>query len=49
MAPAYEALNRLIQESGCEPTGVAYELYLNSPQDTDPQALQTQILFPLKS
>lgn len=48
MPPAYEALTRLIAEKGLEPTGVAYEVYYNSPMDTEPSKLQTLILFPLK-
>jgi effector-binding domain-containing protein len=36
------ALKSFIQENGYEPAGVAYERYLNSPQDTDPQALQSR-------
>jgi effector-binding domain-containing protein len=46
--PAYEALNQLVKESGHAATGVAYEFYLNDPQHTPPQQLQTLIMFPLK-
>ena len=49
MAPAYEALSQLVNDEGCETTGVVYELYLNDPADTPPAELQTQIMFPLKS
>jgi effector-binding domain-containing protein len=49
MPPAYEALTVFMQENGYEPTGVVYEYYLNDPQVTPPQALMTQIVFPLKS
>ena len=46
--PAYEALVEFVEERGHEATGVCYEVYLNDPQETPPEALQTQILFPLK-
>jgi effector-binding domain-containing protein len=49
MPPAYEALTQFIKEKGCEPTGVAYEIYLNDPATVSPQDLQTLILFPLKN
>ena len=45
---AYEALTQFVQESGRQATGVAYEFYLNDPQQTPPQQLQTLIMFPLK-
>ena len=44
----YEALSQWMEENGYEPTGVAYEMYLNDPQETPPEELQTQIVFPLK-
>jgi effector-binding domain-containing protein len=44
----YEALAQWIEENGHEPTGISYEMYLNDPQETPPEELQTQILFPLK-
>jgi effector-binding domain-containing protein len=47
MAPAYDQLTRYAQEHGYEPTGVAYEHYLNGPE-TPPEQLQTRIVFPLK-
>jgi effector-binding domain-containing protein len=46
--PAYDALSQWMKENGYEATGVAYEMYLNDPQQTPPQELQTQIVFPLK-
>ena len=49
LPPAYEALTAWIQAHGYEPTGVAYEHYLNDPATTLPEALQTQIAFPLKA
>lgn len=48
MAPAYEALMKLVAEKGHEATGVAYETYLNDPTVTPPQELMTLIMFPLK-
>jgi effector-binding domain-containing protein len=47
-APAYEALTKFVADKGFEPTGVAYEFYLNDPQTVQPAELQTQIYFPLK-
>jgi effector-binding domain-containing protein len=46
--PAYNALSQWMKENGYEATGVAYEMYLNDPEQTPPQELQTQIVFPLK-
>ena len=48
MEPAYEALNNMIKENGFETTGIAYEYYLNGPQDAAPEDLKTRIEFPLK-
>jgi len=48
MPAAYEGLNKLLMEKGLEPTGIVYEVYYNSPMDTEPAKLQTLILFPLK-
>jgi effector-binding domain-containing protein len=48
MTPAYVALTAWVKASGYEPTGVAYEMYLNDPQTTPPEKLQTRIIFPLK-
>jgi effector-binding domain-containing protein len=47
--PAYEALAQFVKEGGGEATGAAYEFYLNDPQQTPPQELQTLIVFPIKS
>lgn len=48
MKEAYEALTKLVEEKGEVPTGIVYEIYFNSPMDTPPEKLQTQIVFPLK-
>lgn len=47
--PAYTALTQFVMENGYKATGVAYEAYLNDPSNTPPEALMTQILFPLKA
>ncbi len=49
MSAAYDALTQFARANHFEPTGVAYEIYLNSPMDTPPQELRTQIIFPLKA
>jgi effector-binding domain-containing protein len=46
--PAYTALSRWVEENDCQPTGVAYEVYVSDPDETPPQELHTQIVFPLK-
>ena len=48
MEPAYEALATWIEENGMQATGVAYEFYLNDPNEVPPEELKTQIVFPLK-
>lgn len=45
---AYEALTAWVEAEELEISGVAYEFYLNDPQNTPPEALQTQILFELE-
>jgi effector-binding domain-containing protein len=49
MPPAYEALTKLVNEKGLEPTGICYEFYYNSPMEVAPEKLQTLIMFPLKN
>ena len=49
LAQAYEPLTQFVQEQGLEPTGIAYEFYLNDPTTTPPEQLQTQVAFLLKS
>jgi effector-binding domain-containing protein len=48
MAAAYEAMDQWMKENDVEPSGVCYEFYLNDPQQTAPEALETRIMFPLK-
>ena len=45
---AYEALKQYAKENGYEPTGVVYEFYFSGPE-TPPEAIQTQIVLPLKN
>ncbi len=48
MVPAYDALTDFIKQEGYEPTGIAYEYYLNDPNE-DPSGIpETEIRFPLK-
>ena len=47
VASAYNDLSAWISTQGVQPTGVAYEFYLNDPQHTPPAELQTLILYPL--
>jgi effector-binding domain-containing protein len=44
----YNALGQWMGEHGYEATGLVYEMYLNDPQETPPEELQTQIVFLLK-
>lgn len=46
--PAYDALTKFVKSAGRQATGVAYEYYLNDPNTTSSQDLQTRIVFPLK-
>ena len=48
MEGAYGALQEYITGLGRTPTGVAYEYYLNAPDQVPPEQLQTHILFPLQ-
>jgi len=43
----YDALVDWIKEHRLEPTGVAYEIYLNDPTQTHPDNLLTEIRFPI--
>lgn len=45
---AYEALTQFVNFQGYEPTGEAYEFYLNDSQYVPPEELSTRIVFPLK-
>ncbi len=48
METVYNAMRQCIQENGYTPTGTAYELYYNSPQEVPENELLTKIIFPLK-
>lgn len=43
----YAPLMKHIEEQGLKVTGWMYELYLNSPEDTPEENLDTEICFPL--
>jgi effector-binding domain-containing protein len=45
---AYNALTEWITAQGYETTGVAYEFYLNEPDQVPPEELMTRIVLPLK-
>jgi len=46
--PAYNILTEWVDDNGYEPSGIAYEFYLNDPDKTRPNKLQTKIQFLLK-
>ena len=46
--PAYAALNDWAKQNGYEPSGVAYEYYLNDPNQNPPVEPETEIRLPLK-
>jgi effector-binding domain-containing protein len=48
MKPAYEALAQWAKAKGYEPTGVAYEYYLNDPSSDPLIKAETEIRFPIK-
>ena len=45
---AYNAMTEWAKQNGLEPTGVAYEYYLNDPNQDPPVQPQTEIRYPLK-
>ena len=45
---AYNALMKWMEENDYTGTGIGYEFYLNDPQETPENELQTKILFELK-
>jgi effector-binding domain-containing protein len=47
IGPTYEGLLQWLQERQLTASGISYEFYFNSPMDTPPQDLQTQILLPV--
>jgi effector-binding domain-containing protein len=48
MKPAYDALAQWAKVNGFEPTGVAYEYYLNDPSSNTSIKAETEIRFPIK-
>jgi effector-binding domain-containing protein len=47
IAEPYNQLMQWIEAQSLQPAGPAYELYLNDPDNTPKEALQTLILFPI--
>lgn len=45
---AYNEMTEWMQKNQCIPTGVAYEFYLNSPEEVPGSELLTRIMFPLQ-
>jgi effector-binding domain-containing protein len=45
---SYAALSSFIQEQGLKMEAFCYEVYLNDPRETPPEALKTEIYFPIK-
>jgi len=45
---AHGALSQFVAEHGYETVGVTYSTYLNNPEETPAEELQTQIAYPLK-
>lgn len=45
---AYNQMTAWMQKNQCTPTGVAYEFYLNSPEEVPESDLLTRIMFPVK-
>lgn len=48
LEPAYTALTKWVEQHNHIVSGVAYEFYLNDPDETAPEELQTLIVFPLQ-
>lgn len=48
MEEPYKYIMKWIEDNGCEPTGVYYEYYFNSPQEVPESDLLTKIVIPLK-
>ena len=48
VGPAYEALKDFVKQQGYEPTGIAYEYYLNDPGEGPNVKPETEIRYPLK-
>ena len=48
LTAAYEQLEQYVLDQGLEPSGLAYEHYIDDPGTTPEAALRTLIVFPLK-
>jgi len=48
VTPAYDALNEWAQKNGYQPSGIAYEYYLNDPSTGEGIIPETEIRLPLK-
>jgi effector-binding domain-containing protein len=48
LEPVYNGIFRQIAEKGCQPKGVCYEYYYNSPGEVPDNELLTRIVIPLK-
>lgn len=48
LGEAYDRLLAFVKEQGLETESFTYEFYLNDPETTPPEALQTEIYFPVK-
>ena len=46
---AYDTLTRFVADQGYTPSGVAYEYYLNDPNETPQEELKTKVVFPVKA
>jgi effector-binding domain-containing protein len=44
----YDALKKWMDAQGLEALGPCYEIYVGNPDETPPDKLETQILFPIK-
>jgi effector-binding domain-containing protein len=47
MEPTYNKLNAWIEAQGAKPAGIAYEQYLNGPDEVSEAELMTKILLPI--
>ncbi len=49
VSAAWEALGKYMEENRHQPIGAGYEMYLNDPAETAPEALETEVAFPIFS
>lgn len=49
MEPAYDALKKWARDNGYEPSEIAYEFYLNDPNESPGTVPETEIRIPVKS